>query len=289
MKKFFIIFPFVSFTFASIITIYSDYGWGYYYWLFGWIGPNQDEGVTAAGYSGSIEYRGYTQFSMPGYPGSGTTINSLVLRLCNNTGGAGLSIDINRVTSETPGANECGVLPPIYLTGQPVNSGVEQYTYFDLSGTPAKTDFLNAWQSGANWFGLGYRGAGPMHFFYACWFDEYLDAALIIDYTIGVEEEIAQEQKVKSPELSVYPNPFKDVLRISYIVGRNAENSELKIYDASGRLVHDFSRFTTPDLRPTNIIWSGDDESRRELPAGIYFVKLKGGDDWIIKKIIKIR
>ncbi|MEO0142731.1 MAG: T9SS type A sorting domain-containing protein [candidate division WOR-3 bacterium] len=262
---------------CTTITIYSDWGWGYYFWLFGWVGPNQSEGVTAAGYSGSIEYRGYTQFSMPGYPGPGTTINGITLRLCNNTGGTGLSININRVTSDVPGGNECGV-PPFYLSNQPVNSGVEEYTYFDLTSTQAKDDFLNAWQSGADWFGFGYSGTGPMHFFYACWFDPYLDAALIINYTIGVDE---NEDTSAAKGIVLYPNPFNNYLVIRLTNYKNDSGKEpviIKVYDIRGREVASFKKEPKKEL----IIDTGN------LPKGVYFVQVKADNYNEIKKIIKI-
>ncbi len=277
MKKFIIFAIIVKIGLCTTITIYSDWGWGYYYWLFGWIGPNQSEGVTAAGYSGSTEYRGYTQFTMPSYPGQGTAISNLTLRLCNNTGGANLTININRVTSDVPGGDECGV-PPFYLSNQPVNSGSEEYTYFDLTQTQAKDDFLNAWQGGANWFGLGYSGTGPMHFFYACWFDPYLDAALIINYTIGIDE---KKGGLGSEGITLFPNPFRSQFLISLPsnMGDIAEGAIIKVYDVKGREV--FCQKEPAEKREMII-------DTKDLPGGVYFVKMKRGSLNEIKKVIKI-
>jgi len=88
---------------------------------------------------------------------------------------------------------------------------------------------------------------------------------------VGIED----NKVVKDPAsagLKVYPNPFQGLLRISYIVGRNAKNYALRVYDASGRLVKDFSRFTTYDLRPTGIIWDGTDDMGCPVQEGVYFI-----------------
>jgi hypothetical protein len=247
--------------YAPTTTFYSDWGWGYYYWLFGPIGPSQSEGMAAAGYS-SLEYRGYNQFSLGGWPGSGTQINNLTLRLRNNTGGSGLQITINRVTSATPGWDECGGTSPVYLTNQAVNPNAEDYTYFTLTGTQAVTDLLTAWQGGSSWFGFGYRGSRGsgepcMHFFYAFWADEMYDAALIVDYTIAVEE--SPGNAVVAPVLSVYPNPFNRSVAIKFEIRNPKSEIALKIFDAKGQSVKAFKKLPITQLHNYFITWDGSD------------------------------
>jgi hypothetical protein len=297
MKKLFVILIPLLLLYAPTRIFYSDWGWGYYYWLFGPVGPSTSEGMAAAGYY-SVEYRGFTQFSIGGWPGPGTQIASLVLRLRNNTGGAGLQIDINRVTSSTPGWDECGGTEPIYATHQPVNAPAEEYTYFDLTGTQAVNDFLSAWQSGSSWFGLGYkgsRGSGEpgMHYFYACWFDPNIDAALIVNYTIvGIEE--AEERKIASSMLSVYPNPFTQMTEIRLPITDSrlqmtANRIQLKIYDVTGCLVRDFSQLLSDIDYRSSIIWDARDDHGLRVPAGIYFCTLESGTHNEITKLILLR
>jgi hypothetical protein len=299
MKKIAVLFFITACLYAPTTTIYSDWGWGYYFWLFGWVGPSMSEGLTAAGYSSSIEYRGFTQFSMTGWPGPGTTVNSLVLRLRNNTGGSGLLININRVTSETPSGDECGAAPPVYLTSQPVNPGQDEYTYISLPAA-AISDFLSAWESGASWFGLGYLGTGQMHFFYAFWADEYYDAALMVDYAIGVEE--AGMAEVAGSRLQASPNPFMDKTRIHYALStkqRAGKNNDvhsaysivpgIRIYDAAGKIVKSFLCPMPYALCSRQVTWDGTDATGRRVMPGVYFCELRTGDDRLTEKIIKIR
>ena len=74
---------------------------------------------------------------------------------------------------------------------------------------------------------------------------------------------------------ALYPNPFRRELVIKYQIADmdKASNACLKIYDAAGRLVKDFSRLTLDALRPTQIIWDGTDQNNRKVPAGVYFVR----------------
>lgn len=291
MKKFIVLFLPILFLYAPTHTFYSDWDWGYYFWLFGPVGPNHSQGMAAAGYS-SMEYRGYNQFTLGGYPGAGTQISDLTLRLRNNTGGAGLQIDINRVFSNTPGWDECGGTVPIYLTNQPVSTNAEEYTYFDLTGTQAVDDFVAAWQT-SSWFGFGYKGsrgsAEPcMHFFYAFWADEMLDAALIVEYVVVGKEE-HEEESVTTPCLKIYPNPCKEKVYID--LGKNESSDDrscLVIYNANGLLIKDF-RITHDALHNTRIVWDGTDQNNQRVPAGIYFVELHTEDNIQIEKVILAR
>jgi hypothetical protein len=291
MKKILILFIPVLLLYAPTRTFYSEWGWGYYYWLFGPIGPSQSEGMAAAGYSG-VEYRGYTQFPLGGWPGSGTQISSLRLRLLNNTGGAGLQININRVTSATPGWDECGGTSPVYLTNQPVNASADEYTYFELAGTPALDDFMNAWQGGASWFGLGLkgsRGSGEpcMHFFYAFWADQYYDAALIVDYVIGVEESADRLDETQSPVIAISPNPFRTTTAIA--VGLRAEGLGLSIYDAAGCLIKSFSIPSALIPNPSSLIWDGTDQTGRSVPPGVYLIAFRTPTATSYAKIVRLK
>lgn len=297
MKKILIVFIPLMLLYAPTRTFYSEWGWGYYYWLMGNpIGPNWSEGLAAAGYSG-LEYRGFTQFALGGWPGNGTEISSLQLRLLNNTGGSGLQIDINRVTSATPGWSECGGTAPIYLTNQPVNANQDEYTYFDLTGTSARDDFLAAWQGGSSWFGLGLkgsRGSGEpcQHFFYAFWADEYYDAALIVDYVIGVEEKPDAIAKVSF--LMVEPNPFRDRTDIRFTIhdsGFMGKKLALLIYDVSGRSVKDLSADLGSCIidQGSVVSWPGTDPTGRSVPPGVYLVALRTPSGTVYKKVVRLK
>jgi len=72
-----------------------------------------------------------------------------------------------------------------------------------------------------------------------------------------------------APILKIYPSVFKNRLDIRYQIGNSG--LQLKIYDASGRLIRqwDYESIRLSD----KIIWHGDDDFGNKLPAGIYFVQ----------------
>jgi len=293
MRKF-IVFLLPLLLFAPTRAFYCDHGWGYYYWLFGPIGPNHSEGMAAAGYQ-SVEYRGYVQFDLYAYPGANTIINSLVLRLRNNTGGSGLQVDLNRVVSETPGWQECGGTAPVYVTNLAVSANPEEYTYLDLTGTQATDDFLGAWQVG-NWFGLGMKGSRGssepcMHFFYAFWANEIYDAALLVDYGIvGIEETQTPNFKSRLPGIEISPNPAHGIVTIEVHAVENdiVGDETLIIYNSIGQIVRAISLPAVCSSRSA-VSWFCRDGSGKNVPPGVYFVTLVHGNTRIVEKLVLLR
>ena len=82
------------------------------------------------------------------------------------------------------------------------------------------------------------------------------------------------------PYVKIFPNPFRDILRIRYSKGRRKKDIEVKIYDITGKEVMSY------DLREKE---KGIGIDTRGLPGGIYFIKVKAGDVSAIKKVIKIK
>jgi len=103
---------------------------------------------------------------------------------------------------------------------------------------------------------------------------EYVDYEPWLFAPVGVEEKTALRLAPHALRLLVvYPNPFSKLIHISFGKGQRAKGIELKIYDASGRLVKNFPRLTPDALRPTQISWDGTDHANRKLPSGVYFLK----------------
>ncbi len=93
--------------------------------------------------------------------------------------------------------------------------------------------------------------------------------------------------------LAVCPTISRGNIQITYRAGiRSAiqfggEGSGLRIYDITGCLVKDLSSFVS---RPSSsILWLGDDDEGRAVPAGVYFVKLACGTDQITEKAVILR
>jgi hypothetical protein len=75
-----------------------------------------------------------------------------------------------------------------------------------------------------------------------------------------------------SLQLSVAPNPWRDVGFIAFSLDRNAQ-TRLELYDVQGR-----RRRTLLDGPMTSgdhwVPWDGRDDTESRLPAGVYFLRL---------------
>lgn len=96
--------------------------------------------------------------------------------------------------------------------------------------------------------------------------------------------------------LMLYPNPFSKMINIRYIIHdarftiEDNQTSEisLQIYDATGRLVRDFSCLTF-NVKNLTVLWNGTDDSGNKLPPGVYFVRLHSLEKVFIQKIVKLK
>lgn len=138
-----------------------------------------------------------------------------------------------------------------------------------------------------NWWGdpTGPGGVGPGNG------DEVSEG---VDYdpwlTDSVEWVGIEEREPSQPVdnvLQINPNPFRDRVNIKFSMEHSAEVIELKIYDATGRLVRQFDHTT---MRLSDYInWNGTDDYNRKLPSGVYFVKFSAGDYSATEKLLLIR
>jgi hypothetical protein len=88
----------------------------------------------------------------------------------------------------------------------------------------------------------------------------------------------------------VCPNPCTGQLKISYSIKcRGRRTVALKIYDAAGRLVKNFTQLTPDALQPMFLTWYGDDNFGRNVSAGMYFVKLEYDNFSQVKKVILLK
>jgi hypothetical protein len=107
-------------------------------------------------------------------------------------------------------------------------------------------------------------------------------------FTTGVEENDVKGSTGLS--LNVYPNPFHSTTNIRWTMddGRRTNRiSSLRIYDASGRLINDLSSLVA---RPASrVVWSGTDQSGRELPGGVYLLVAEDNGVRQSQKLIIVR
>lgn len=118
----------------------------------------------------------------------------------------------------------------------------------------------------------------------------------------GIEETQISDVHCPMPKLTVYPNPFLEKTEIRYEIGdmgnqtsvyhishiSHLQSVSIKIYDATGRLVRDFTRLTVNGKRST-VVWDGDDDLGHRLPVGVYFVRLEANGFGREEKVILLR
>jgi len=107
------------------------------------------------------------------------------------------------------------------------------------------------------------------------WMDYRLNTYDIF-YKRGENENAVQEvTRLKSthlPKITIFPNPFNNSVTIRFCVEQSSsagtKNMELKIYDVSGKLVKEFNL-------KSSMVWYGCDNSGKQLPNGVYFLKFE--------------
>ena len=82
----------------------------------------------------------------------------------------------------------------------------------------------------------------------------------------------------------VYPNPFRDKLRVVYSV-RERGYVSVAVYDAAGRRVKVIDEGVKEAGRH-EVYWDGRDESGRRVSSGTYFIRLKVGRNVYFSKAI---
>jgi len=96
---------------------------------------------------------------------------------------------------------------------------------------------------------------------------------------LGSEEK--DNSSVRFSKLQMFPSPFRDIVTIDYNLTISSF-VKITIYDALGRVIETVHQ-GIQQAGTQRIIWQP-----KELPIGIYFVSLKGGDYSIVKKMVKI-
>jgi hypothetical protein len=113
-------------------------------------------------------------------------------------------------------------------------------------------------------------------------------------------EETARLKTANLPSISVFPNPFSKLIKISfgkehpdrithssYGTG-NAKSIGLKIYDATGRLVKQWNYSTI--RQSDQVTWDGRDDKGDILETGVYFVLLTyDGLEPIRQKVVLLK
>ncbi len=97
------------------------------------------------------------------------------------------------------------------------------------------------------------------------------------------------EDNVPSVILSAgnHPNPFNPTTTFTYEL-RQPSPVELAIYNVLGQKVKDIIRGKI-QMGPNAVSWDGRDDAGRQLVSGVYFYRLKAGNEVVTNRIVMIR
>jgi hypothetical protein len=86
---------------------------------------------------------------------------------------------------------------------------------------------------------------------------------------------------------SATPNPFRGATRIAFSLP-TAGHMRIDVHDVRSRQVRRLVDDTVP-AGPGDVVWGGDDDAGRALPAGVYWVRLVTAEGSVNKKVTMLR
>ncbi len=101
----------------------------------------------------------------------------------------------------------------------------------------------------------------------------------------SANDEVIPQNPVTS--LRNYPNPFKPFTTISVDV-KSPQTVEVEIYNTKGQLIRTLQS-ASANAGIHNLVWDSKDASGRDVTAGIYLYKVKGGKFSSSKKMILLK
>ncbi len=97
-----------------------------------------------------------------------------------------------------------------------------------------------------------------------------------------------EQAPAANPSLSCCPNPFSGSTEISFQMKESAA-AELAVYNLKGQKITTLAGGTLPGGLK-NYVWNGKDAGGKDLPAGIYLVRLRiAGIDTFVKRVTLLK
>ena len=100
------------------------------------------------------------------------------------------------------------------------------------------------------------------------------------------------EQEEELPNITKlhnnYPNPFNPTTTISFSVTQNSDFVNLEIFNVKGQKVKTLFSGNAEEGNHT-VTWNGDDENDDPVSSGIYFYKLKTGEQELSRKMLLLK
>ncbi len=108
-----------------------------------------------------------------------------------------------------------------------------------------------------------------------------------VEYTINSTKSSEDEIAAVSYQLTNYPNPFNPTTTISFdITAKDAKNAKLEIFNLKGQKIRILEYSDRVGNKATeslshSLIWNGRDDNDQPVASGVYFYKLKNGNETV--------
>jgi len=117
----------------------------------------------------------------------------------------------------------------------------------------------------------------------------YYSSLAKAEISFGVDEgDVVGLQRI-TPSIALVQNPITDRVEVRYVLGKDAENTSLRVYDSSGRLVADLSGRLFDIGSPSHFVWDCRDDKGRLIPDGIYFIRFTADETRQVVKAVILR
>ncbi len=92
---------------------------------------------------------------------------------------------------------------------------------------------------------------------------------------------VPESEAPSAQDIVLFPQPFRDQLRVRIIAEQNFENVNFNVFDQTGKQVHSSA------CQGRNLVWDGRDNNNNPLPAGLYICEFEIDGDFFVEKVLK--
>lgn len=158
------------------------------------------------------------------------------------------------------------------------------FTGYSFGYVPAT---LDSGMAGGLCFYEGFRGMDVLFALVQGYPVDAIEGIFVRYHDTGVEENPETQEPTVFGFVPGTQNPTKGNTAISYTTTMPG-NVSLKVYDGSGRSIRTLVNSAEPAGKKT-VYWDGKDDTRRNVPDGVYFLKLVANKNIDTQKLLVVR